>query len=259
MKNLTFLVALFSCFWTSAIAQKKTKPTVSNIRAEADGKRLKVTYSLEGTAPTDSVYLQVESRTRGVLPLKTVSGGIGKGVEPGPNKIIYWDYEADGMQPGESDAVTVRIQSESVLPPPPPVTKLGGGPGYALLSVVLPGVGNIFVQPNRKIGLRPLVTVSYLGLLAYGLSQKSQSNKQYDLYNAQLNESDAQPYYDAANQYHQRYYLATRAAAVLMLTDVTFTLLRGIRNQRLQRTQPSNRLSLQYFGATPTLAFRRTF
>jgi hypothetical protein len=208
----------------------------------------------------------VESRSRGALNPKTITGDIGKAVQPGPNKTIYWNYALDGERLDEI-RVTVNVQqaAESSKPiadkgpqEPSGKTKIApGGPQYALLSALAPGVGNILVQPNRKIGLRPLITVSYVGLLAYGLAQKSQSRKQYDLYEAQLNEQDAQPYYDAANRYHQRYFLATRAAAVVWLSDVTYTLLKGLRNQKQARANGG--LSLQYSGTTPTLAFRRSF
>jgi hypothetical protein len=257
MTNRFLLVALLFLIGVGATAQKKSKSSAQLIvtSAEADGQRLKVVYTSQGLQPTDSVFLEVRNRTRGTLPIRTVSGAVGKNRPSGPNQIIYWDYALDGLPLGKDDEIVVSAQAAQAISSP---VASGGGPAFALLSAVAPGVGNIFVQPTRKIGLRPLVTASYVGLLVYGLSQRGLSKQQYSLYESQESETAAQPYYDAANQYHQRYYLATRAAAAIMLTDVTFTLLRGLRNQR-ERRATGGRISLQYQGETPVLAYRYSF
>ncbi|OIN58047.1 hypothetical protein [Arsenicibacter rosenii] len=115
------------------------------------------------------------------------------------------------------------------------------GPGWALVSAVLPGVGNMFVQTDKqhkpvfRVGLRPLVTVGFYGLLIYGLQHKPKAQNAYSLYKQQKNAAEGEPYYQQANQYHHRYYLATRAAAAIWLTDVTLTLIRGIRNHSFKK------------------------
>lgn len=115
------------------------------------------------------------------------------------------------------------------------------GPGWALVSAVLPGVGNMFVQTDKqhkpvfRVGLRPLVTVGFYGLLLYGLQQQPKAQDAYKLYTQQKNAAEGEPYYVEANQYHHRYYLATRAAAAIWLTDVALTLIRGIRNQSYKK------------------------
>ncbi|MBD2755964.1 hypothetical protein IC230_23905 [Spirosoma sp. BT704] len=112
------------------------------------------------------------------------------------------------------------------------------GPAWALLSAVAPGIGNIFVQmPKPKVGLRPLVTIGCYGLLAYGLSERQKSHDEYALYEQQKNMTAAEPYYTQANSHHQNYYLATRGAIVVAAIDVILTFMKGLRNNRLQRTQ----------------------
>lgn len=114
------------------------------------------------------------------------------------------------------------------------------GPGWALVSAVLPGVGNIFVQTNSsgkavpRIGFRPLVTVGFYGLLLYGFQQRNQVKAPYDLYLQQKNVAEGEPFYEEANRLHHRYYLATRAAAAIWATDVALTLIRGIKNSRMK-------------------------
>lgn len=110
------------------------------------------------------------------------------------------------------------------------------GPAWALVSAVLPGVGNIFVQqPKPKISYRPAITVAAYGLLFYGLSERQKANDAYAIYQQQKNRDAAEPYYTEANGHHQRYFLATRGAVAIAAIDVVLTALRGFRNQRAAR------------------------
>lgn len=110
------------------------------------------------------------------------------------------------------------------------------GPAWALLSAVAPGVGNIFVQtPKAKIGLRPLVTVGFYGLLIYGLSERTKAQDVYRVYEQQKNREAGEPYYQTANGHHQRYFLATRGALVVAAADVVLTFIKGLRNSQIQK------------------------
>ena len=129
---------------------------------------------------------------------------------------------------------------------------VGGGATSAFLSALAPGLGTIFVQPNRKIGVRPLITVAYGGLLIYGLVQRSQSKKQYARYESALNEAD----YTVANRQHHQYLVAVRMAAVLWATDVVYTFLTGRKNDRIRST---TRLVGGYVYTTPTVGVQLRF
>ncbi|GAB4034601.1 hypothetical protein [Spirosoma gilvum] len=110
------------------------------------------------------------------------------------------------------------------------------GPAWALLSALAPGVGNIFVQtPKPKIGLRPLLAVGCYGLVAYGLMERQKSRDEYAIYEQQKNVKDGDPYYQTANEHYHRYWLATRGAAVVAAADVILTVIRGVRNNRIQK------------------------
>jgi hypothetical protein len=109
------------------------------------------------------------------------------------------------------------------------------GPAWALLSAVLPGVGNIFVQtPKAKIGFRPLLTFGCYGLLVYGLQERSNSREVYAVYQQQKNAATGDSYYQTANGHYHNYYLATRGALVVAVADVLLTFSRGLRNQKAQ-------------------------
>ena len=107
------------------------------------------------------------------------------------------------------------------------------GPAWALLSAVAPGFGNVFVQmPKPRLGFRPLLAVGCYGLLVYGLQQRQQSRDTYAVYLDQKNAETAEPYYQTANSYYHRYYLATRGAIVVAAADVILTFFKGMRNVR---------------------------
>lgn len=249
--RLIVIVVLLSGCAAYGQSLRNKQAVISNIRVEVDTERVKVLYDALGIAASDSVYLQVESRNRGQLNASTVTGEVGKDVVPGKNKTIYWDYRLDKLTIDDPIRVTIRVKR---LAQPMQQVAIGGGPANALISVVAPGVGSIFVQPNRKVGLRPLVTGAYVGLVVYGLVQRSRSKQQYDLYTGQLNESD----YTDANRRHHQYLVATRTAAVLLLADVAYTFLKGRKNTKLKQVA-EQRIVFNYMGNTPLIGVQLRF
>ncbi|GAB3942777.1 hypothetical protein GCM10028805_07910 [Spirosoma harenae] len=115
------------------------------------------------------------------------------------------------------------------------------GPAWALVSVIAPGVGNIFVQtPKPKIGLRPLMAVGCYGLIAYGLMERKKAQDEYAIYEDQKNLTAAEPYYQTANDHHHRYMIATRGAIVVAAADVILTFIKGLRNVNAQKAAQQN-------------------
>ena len=245
---------LATCLLLPTYGQPVTKgAVVSNIRVDLDTNRVKVLYDATSLAPRDSVYIQVESRDRGLLHAVTVTGDVGTAVGSGNNKTIYWDYRLDNIRIDDAIRVTVLVKQPRQLALGEQVS-VGGGPTNALLSVLAPGVGTIFVQPNRKIGLRPLLTGAYVGLWIYGFTRRSQSVDRYALYTSQLNGAD----YTEANQWHHQYLVASWAAVALLLTDVTYTFLRGRKNEQLKQAA-RQRVAIRYVDTTPTVGIQVDF
>ncbi|WP_421829891.1 hypothetical protein [Larkinella sp.] len=224
---------------------------VSNVRVELDTQRVKIVYDVAHLIATDSVYIQVESRRNGFFKPKTVTGAVGTGLSSGTNQTIYWDYRLDGVIIDDEIRVTVLAK-----PMMQPVS--GGGPANALLSALVPGLGSIRVQPNRKIGWRPVITATYGGLLAYGLVQRSRSKQAYRNYESQPSEQQAEPYYNQATQHHHRYLVATRVAAVVWAADVAYTVLKGMKNRKEKRVSLRNVVA-GWVGTTPTLGISMRF
>ncbi|KAA9346522.1 hypothetical protein [Larkinella humicola] len=228
-----------------------TRLTVSNVRVELDTQRVKIVYDVANLIATDSVYIQVESRRNGFFKPKTVTGAVGKGVSSGANQTIYWDYRLDGVN--IEDEIRVTVLAKPVV-----LSVSGGGPANALLSALVPGLGSILVQPNRKTGWRPVITATYGGLLAYGLVQRSRSKEAYQTYESQTSEPQAEPYYNRATQHHHRYLVATRVAAVVWAADVTYAFLKGMKNGKKKRASV-RKVVAGWVGTTPTLGFSMRF
>lgn len=229
-------------FWAALGAA--SGQAVSNIRVDVDSQRVKILYDVAGLAGPDSVFVRVENPA-GPLPATTVTGDVGRGVMPGLDKTIFWDYRLDGVAIGDSIRVTVLVKRPAPLVSRPVA---GGGPANALLSALLPGVGTILVQPARKIGARPLISAAYVGLLAYGFNQRSRSRAAFGRYETGFAEAD----YQDANQRHHRYLLATRTAAALWLADVAYTFLKGRNNDRLRR-MAVHRVAVRFTNGAPTV------
>ncbi|WP_128547001.1 hypothetical protein [Larkinella soli] len=225
-------------------------PVISNLRVEVNEERVKVQYDVAGIGPQDSVSIRVERRSGGFFSPKTVTGDVGKGVPPGENKTIYWDYRLDGVRIDEEIRVTVVV-----IPSNRSERAVGGGPANALLSALVPGLGNIRVQPGRKVGLRPLITVAFGGMLTYGLVQRSRSRDQYALYQQQPDAPTAEPYYQKSARHRHRYLIATRAAALVWAADVTYTALKGYKN----RKHTQGRIVADLIGRTPVIGYQWRF
>ncbi|HEV7346858.1 hypothetical protein [Telluribacter sp.] len=250
--NLFFFILLL---WSSENNLLFAQPIVSDIRVEIDVQRVKVTYNISDVSVKDSVYLQVEGKKQGFLKMKTLSGDIGRNITAGINKVIVWEYALDGEQLDEEIRPIIGIVE---FKEPKTVDSIGGGPINALISVIAPGIGNIFVQPYNKIGLRPLITVAYGGLLGYSILQKKRSNSQYSLYQSERYERNAQPYYNKANKSHHEYLIAMSMAASILVTDVAYTFFKGLSNDRKKRNIKQG-ITLSYADKTPMIGLMLTF
>lgn len=253
---------------------------VSNVRMRAaDQQSIEIYYDLKNAQPNDSIYVRLQRRS-GILVkpnAPNVSGAVGQNQADGRDKKVVWNLRENNLLLREEVRAVVLVKqlgsagavAEAPQPEAPAAeaksyesvaTRRYTGPGWALLSALAPGIGNIFVQnPAPKVGLRPLVTVAAYGLLIYGAGQQGEATQAYSTYNQSPSETDGEPYYQQANSAHQRYYIATRAAGLIWLTDVTLTLLKGLRNERVAKKQTAVSLNLTYQANTPVALFRYSF
>ncbi|ARK09597.2 hypothetical protein A6C57_04185 [Fibrella sp. ES10-3-2-2] len=253
---------------------------VSNVRMRAiDQQAIEIFFDLRNSTPTDSVYVRLQRRNGTLIApdLRSVSGDLGTNRIDGRDQRIVWNLRRNGLLLKEEVRAVVLLKQGGLLTPTaqtptevaPPLPDSASmvpekpyrGPAWALLSLLAPGVGNAFVQtPKPRVGLRPLVTVAAYGLLIYGAGQQGESAQAYTDYERAGNAEAAEPFYQKANAANQRYYVATRVAAAIWVTDITLTLLRGFRNQRDEKRggQPLS-YHLNYQANTPVAVLRYTF
>ena len=217
--------------------------------------KARINYDINNLYENDSIGFYVVTKNGTTLIPKSVMGDFGKKVISGKNKLIIWDLVKDEIFINDEFQikVEVKISPREIIPP-----KLGGGVSNTLLSVVAPGVGNIFVTENHKIGLRPVITVSYIGLLIYGFTMKDKENQQYAIYESKLRASEAAEYYSLANYYHHRYYAATRLAGAIWAFDVITTFIKGSKNDKIRKNTKTS-FNLNAIGETLTLGFKYNF
>ena len=272
LKRLVFLLLVI--YTLPAVGQV----SVTNIRINTiEESTVEILYDITGNQPADSVYIRIRSQTNGLLnpAPQFISGDWGQEVQPGTNRRIVWRALENGFELDENIRATilVKVAPGAVRKPAEPaVTTVidtlpkkkyrPGGPEFALLSAVAPGVGNIFVQsPKPIIGHRLGVTVACYGLMTYGFIERKKSRDDYALYEQQRNRTAAQPFYDSANGHHHRYFLATRLSGAIWITDIVATFIKGVRNQkaRLKASEPKVSLRPGYQSGYPVAVFHYKF
>lgn len=256
--KLRLLILLIFFIQNNIYAQK---PFILNVRVNiVEEGKLRINYDIENLHENDSIGFYVVNRRGTIIIPKSITGDFGKNVVSGKNKLIIWNLVKDEIFVDDEFQikVEVKLSTREIIPPKPKKIILGGGIFNTLLSVVAPGVGNIFVTENHKIGIRPLITASYIGMLVYGFTMKNKENEQYAIYESKLRASEAAPYYDLANYYHHRYYAATRLAGAIWAFDVISTFIKGSKNDKIRKNSKTS-FNLNSIGETPTLGFKYNF
>lgn len=157
----------FICFLilgNSSFAQRGI-PYVNHMKLDIDKDKVLVNYDLEN-ASADSIYkvnlVFSDSRFRIIVP-DSVSGDIGSLVNGGKGKQIVWDIRKDQVKFKNDYRASLIVNG---LP-----DKGGkGGPNNALLSLLVPGLGDYFVSNVKQRKIKPwYITVSSLGFIGLGI------------------------------------------------------------------------------------------
>lgn len=251
------LLLALSIFLISEVSYGQETPTISNIHFSVkENGYINFSYDVTDILSDDSIFVYLRNMSGAIIKPKSVIGDIGHNITPGKNKLIYWNIVKDQLFVDDEyqAIIEVKLGKRNKVTKP----KLPGGTYNTLLSMIAPGIGNIFVQENKKVGLRPFVTLSFYGLLVYSLSLKKKSNNQYDIYKSQSDEQIALPYYNAANANHQAYLMLSSTAALIWAIDVISTFKKGLRNDNLKRKSHTT-FKIGTLLNTPTVGFNHNF
>ncbi len=232
--------------------------TIENVDFVVSNNKIIVTYELVNCLKNEvyDVRLKFVSEKTNYVPVN-IKGDLLR-LNQGRNKKIEWDVLADGVQITESIQAIVEISARHS-------TKVIGGPSNALLSVLVPGLGDYFVdtQKDSKIPFY-YITVTTYGLLYLGFNQKVESDQSYEDYHKATTQVEMDLAYDAANEAHKSFILYTSLAATVWLGDIAWVTYKGFKNKKEQRSGYAyKKYEKQYFASyTPNgfqLNFRMTF
>jgi hypothetical protein len=249
MRIYNLIFSLLILFSQEISGQATARITDVNFRLENN--RIMVEYSLINASPGDqfTVELQFITETNQVIQPKSVSGDIGKNIQPGMGKTIRWDYVSDKLE--------FSGNLKAVVTASPSFTR-SGGPANAMLSIMVPGLGDFFVH-NSKV--RPLATgIGTLGLFTFALISKAQSDKYYADYLEGKDVNNLITYYDRANHAHHRSYVASRVALAVWASDVIWVTWKGSQNVKEHRAKlQGGSVTLNYGNDGWQVGYRITF
>jgi hypothetical protein len=207
---------------------QESKARIENVTFEAvemEGTKVLVYYDILHASPIERFEIEVafvDDEDFYYYP-QTTTGDFGPGIKGGRDKRIVWDIFQDVDQVGRIKAI-INISS---------ITEEPGGAAYALLSVPVPGLGDVYVTNTKTAAIKPYYkTILAYGLAGYGIFQKFQSNKFYDDYNTSNDPDDFDNLYDKANSANHQFYIFTGAGAAVWLSDVVWVAAKGIANSR---------------------------
>ncbi len=227
---------------------------IADVNFRLDNNIIVVEYSIINVSPEDhfTIGLKFITETNQVIIPKSVKGDVGKNIEAGIGKTIIWDIVADRLEFSGALKAIVTITPSEVN---------SNGPYYALLSVVIPGLGGYFVEEKKVRAV--ITTISTLSLMTYGILEKTKSDKFYADYKQSINYEDINALYDKANSIHHKSYIAIRIAAVVWIADVIWVARKGVMNLKENRSgqkiSSDGGFTLNYINSEFQLGYKVTF
>ena len=190
---------------------------------EMEGTKVLIYYDIVNASPVERFEIEVafvDDEDFYYYP-KTTTGDVGIDIKGGKGKRIVWDIFQDVDEVGWIKAI-VNIAS---------ITEVPGGPGYALLSVPVPGLGDMYVTNTKSAVIKPYYkTILAYGLVGYGVFQKVQSNKYYDDYKNSTNRDEFDNLYNKANSANRQFYIFTGLGTAAWISDIIWVAARGFSN-----------------------------
>lgn len=252
MKPSILLLLFIILLSRPSVGQIKAK--VTDVDFHLEDRYLVVNYNLVGSAPKEEMTIELRFITESndtIIP-KTITGDVGTKVFGDGTKAMLWDIVADQAVLSGNLKATVTITSSKIL---------YRGASNAFLSILFPGWGGYHVDKNKAYSV--LTTISSLGLIAYGVSQKIQADKLYKDYTSSTKPLEMDNLYTKANGVHQKYWIATRAGAGIWALDVIWVIIKGSHNKKVAKSyysaNPYDGLRLNYANNGLQFGYHVTF
>jgi hypothetical protein len=150
----------------SSLSGQSFRPQATNITMDVAKDQVVIRYDLLGADTGKihciTVFFSDIDLTNRIHPTE-ISGDIGCGIRCGSNKTVVWDISKDRQ------VVDMALQCNVLIDGVWGDGKTGG-PGYAALSLIIPGLGDYFVADRRQMSFKPWMrTTLALGLVGIGV------------------------------------------------------------------------------------------
>lgn len=183
-----------------------------------------VTYDLVNCPSRESYDIELKIISDNTIKPNSITGDLKK-VSAGKNKKIEWNVLDDKSDLKGQIQVILEIEHAYS-------TKIIGGPSNAVFSMLLPGLGDHFVNKESKSWY--YISALYLGTAYYAYSNKVQSDEFYAQYHSSTTQSEIEAAYKSANDKYHNYQLLLGVAGTIWLADVIHVTAKGFKNRRNQ-------------------------
>ena len=119
-----------------------------------------------------------------------------------------------------------------------------GGSSNALLSLLVPGLGDHRVSYGRRKGIG--IALSTYGLIGAGVGLKLYSNSEYKKYHSATEQLAMDDHYQNANFSNQAFYACVGAGAIIWISDIIWVWSKGAKNKKAQKVYKQSNLAYYY-------------
>jgi hypothetical protein len=225
MKSSIILFCLFTITSLTAVCQ--TNARITDVDFLVENGNIVVKYCIREYQPGEIFFIGIKFITgdnKTIVPA-SIYGDIGQGIKGGDNKLIVWDIGKDQLEvTGTLKAIITILSSSFIRTEQSDYSqnkskeKQLGGPGYAGLSMILPGTGGYFVEKNKTRAI--IFNILGAVVLTSVITQSIELSK--DPTNDQTERNRNQ----AAITY-----------AAIWVTDVAWVTYKGFKNRKENRTK----------------------
>jgi|JI7StandDraft_1071085.scaffolds.fasta_scaffold133523_2 hypothetical protein len=166
-----------------------------------------------------TVYGEIIDSNYKITPIKYAIGDFGETVSDSSKKELFVSLDSSQIQ---NPVMLVKLYCKKY--------RLLGGPQNALLSIVVPGTGDIFVHKSKIPA--SLVMATYAAFLYKGFSNQSKYKRFYNDYKELQIQSEIDDAYSNASKYADKSRTSFSIAAAVLITDVTLVFVKGLMNKR---------------------------
>jgi len=226
------LIVLICMLIEILLCQTIMAQQISNVEIRCIKNAIEVTYDLSGPEHLRmdvTVVFTDKISSEKIIP-QTISGDV-KNVKPGRGKIITWQVLNDRQfidaeiraNVSATFAITQQEHNQATT----------GGPGNALLSALMPGLGDVFVNGDEKPIIKPAyITLLFLGSAGLAWYCHQESENYYQAYQTSVQQYEINSNYEKAVYYADNAKLMTGIAATIWVMDVIRVAAKGSANRR---------------------------